>query len=544
MIVDGEELQPSDFPATFSWEEGSTHTLSLSKPILDQGNGTRRVLLKWSDGFPEPVREFTVGPSTTLNAVFKTQYFVQVSGPSEAGSLPGHGWRDVAEIVELSTSRELSGTEPLTRQIFDSWIIDGKLNQENPISLQVKGPHDIVASYVLQHFVAVRSDYGSPQGSGWYEAGSVATISIESTTDVENGTRRAFAGWRGDFPGNQPTTLVTVDAPKIIEAQWLIEYFVDVDSSYGNSVGSGWKLADSVVEISLPEIVEQGNDTRRIFDHWNGDSTLTTHKINLKVDSPKFLSATWKTEYFVEVEANEGQIRGGGWHTLGDLTTIEAITPSTLVPGQTRLIFLGWSGDVEESTQKLVVTISSPLNLHANWRPQHYLTVSSEGSVDTASKWIDEGQTVTVTAQSISNEKPRESRLLFELWQGSAISDGSEITLRMNEPKKLEAIWKEQFFFSIHSNFGEPTGEGWYDKGSFATATINSPTGLLVKQVFTGWNGDLVSNNRHIMIEMDSPKSVTAKWTTDLTELLLIFSVVAIAAGITFVLFKRRADSK
>jgi hypothetical protein len=54
-------------------------------------------------------------------------------------------------------------------------------------------------------------------------------------------------------------------------------------------------------------------------------------------------------------------------------------------------------------------------------------------------------------------------------------------------------------------------------------------TGLLGslggKRVFQEWSGDLISDSRIATIEMDGPKTVEAKWTTDYSQAYVILGL-------------------
>ena len=88
----------------------------------------------------------------------------------------------------------------------------------------------------------------------------------------------------------------------------------------------------------------------------------------------------------------------------------------------------------------------------------------------------------------------------------------------MDGPKNVTANWKTQYYLTVTSAYGTPSGEGWYDEDTNATAmldvgTVNGTEGT--RYVFTGWSEDasgtaLTSDP----IFMDGPKNATADWKT------------------------------
>jgi len=61
----------------------------------------------------------------------------------------------------------------------------------------------------------------------------------------------------------------------------------------------------------------------------------------------------------------------------------------------------------------------------------------------------------------------------------------------MNSPKTATAQWKTQYYLTVTSPYGNPTGQGWYNAGSKAniavTQTVNSE--INTRNIFIGWTG-------------------------------------------------------
>jgi hypothetical protein len=112
----------------------------------------------------------------------------------------------------------------------------------------------------------------------------------------------------------------------------------------------------------------------------------------------------------------------------------------------------------------------------------------------------------------------------------------------MWSPKTVVAVWSQQFFLDVGSDYGRTTGAGWYDRGQNATITIN-PTEVTkngTRYRFAGWTGGFEGTADRSKVLMDRPKNVTALWepavegaTADYTGLgfgLAIAAAVALAA--------------
>jgi hypothetical protein len=91
-------------------------------------------------------------------------------------------------------------------------------------SRNVSSSGTISFKYIAQHYLSVRSAYGTAHGSGWYDAGSTAEISISPTTVSLLGLEYQFAGWTGDVALSTPSATIEVDSPKVIIASWKLNF--------------------------------------------------------------------------------------------------------------------------------------------------------------------------------------------------------------------------------------------------------------------------------------------------------------------------------
>jgi hypothetical protein len=175
-----------------------------------------------------------------------------------------------------------------TRYVFISWD-DGDTSASRTISRA--GVY--TANYKTQYQLTINSAYGQPQGADWYDSGSTTTISVAS---VEEGTiRHIFTGWSGDFTGEAGTASVIMNSPKTITANWRTDYLLTMESAYGQPEGEGWYESGSSATISVAPI--QGIIIRHIFTGWSGDFTATTATTSVTMNSPKAITANWRTDY-------------------------------------------------------------------------------------------------------------------------------------------------------------------------------------------------------------------------------------------------------
>jgi photosystem II stability/assembly factor-like uncharacterized protein len=111
---------------------------------------------------------------------------------------------------------------PGVRYVFQHWT-DGSRDLSRSITVRKHG--DYSALYNTQYELKVISDFGNPQGSGWYDAGSKATFSVTSPSPEPGllgvlGGKIIFQGWTGYVVASSPTSTIVMNGPKTVQAIW------------------------------------------------------------------------------------------------------------------------------------------------------------------------------------------------------------------------------------------------------------------------------------------------------------------------------------
>jgi hypothetical protein len=372
--------------------------------------------------------------------------------------------------------------------------------------------------------------------------GSVHTIAISSPVIMTApGERFVFDGWSDG--SKDASRRVTVSGDMTLTAIYRKQYMLTIESEFGRVEGAGWYDEGTKATISLSTTeIEVRPGVRMVFERWTGDVSSSDKVTSIIMNSPKKITATWKRQYLLTVDPSGGTVAGGGWYDEGTLASVSATSPSKVVEGQSRLVFVGWSGDISSTSPGITIPMNRPYRISANWKTQYYLTVDpGQGEVDQASQWVDAGATVTVTAKSPSKVEERRSRLVFIGWDGSVVSPTQTVTITMDTYKKIVAKWKTQYYLRVVSELGNPSGEGWYDAGSTAFFSVTTPLGFLIQDVLEGWTGDSQIRSASGSVIMDSPKAVIAQWRKDYTQLLLLAAVlVGVVSTGVIIMGKRR----
>ena len=112
----------------------------------------------------------------------------------------------------------------------------------------MNGPKTAVANWKTQYMLTVNSDYDTPGGEGWKDAGTSAVASLD--TDIVSGgagIRYLFTSWSGDATGTNyaSSDSILMNSPKTATALWQTQYYLTVESDHGTPSGEGWKDSGS-----------------------------------------------------------------------------------------------------------------------------------------------------------------------------------------------------------------------------------------------------------------------------------------------------------
>ncbi len=121
--------------------------------------------------------------------------------------------------------------------------------------------------------------------------GSVHDFNAPSWASGGTRTQYLFTSWSD---GNA-SPLRTISQGGEYTANYLTQYYLTVESDYGNAQGEGWYNSGSTAVVSVTS--PQGLIIRQVFAAWSGDSTATTPTTTILMDKPKAVTANWRTDY-------------------------------------------------------------------------------------------------------------------------------------------------------------------------------------------------------------------------------------------------------
>jgi uncharacterized repeat protein (TIGR02543 family) len=284
--------------------------------------------------------------------------------------------------------------------------------------------------------------------------------------------------------------------------------------------------------------------TRYSFISWNDGNNLTSRTILVSEFAVTDYNANYKTQHHLSLMSEYGDPQGEGWYDNGTIAEFSVSSPVDYGNG-TRVVLEEWSGDVNSTNLGFTVMMDAPKTISANWKRQHYLSVDVEPSgiiLSNGERWYDEGSMVQTENAPSEVSGGEGIKYVFETWKVDNLAEGgNSVYVFMDSPHSAVAHYTTQYYLKVESQFGQPKGEGWCEKDSLASFSVESPQGFLIQKVFVGWSGDSTSSSSSATIIMNGPKTVTANWGEENIQLyILVGAAVFLLILIVIVVFKRR----
>ncbi|MDW8033672.1 MAG: CAP domain-containing protein [Nitrososphaerota archaeon] len=349
-------------PKTFQWLKNTVHNISFPE-IIEFMEGGRYFFKGWSDGVKNSTRTITVKKNESLTAVYEIQYLFKYR------TYPGNfvsEWYPNGTVINLSVEPfiQLSYGERLS---FKKWSNN---STDLTVNIIIEKPGFIEALWHKQFLVKLNSPYGTKHGEGWYDEGSIAKFWIDPRViELENGTRRIFEAWvgegEGSYSGSDLAPVVLVRNQINETAIWRTEYLLTIETEYGNPSGAGWYNVSSIAKIFVEPIVYDSPVIRHVFQRWEGSLEENSNNITLKLEVPIFLKAIWKTEYYLNVSSEYGEVWGSGWYLNNSYASFGVKPPPFhIIP----YVFEGWEGDVYSKSINVTTIMNKPKTFIAKWR--------------------------------------------------------------------------------------------------------------------------------------------------------------------------------
>ncbi len=348
------------------------------------------------------------------------------------------------------------------------------------------------------------------------ESGDLFSLSLTNIDSARDGFNE-----NGVFSSTSsyPASDIEIDVTAYEQVQNTFSVYSVLDSDYciltGTYLGIGsscivtlnatnfWSASawsDYDTSITFPASTFNSGSSER----WTIGSAFSTFPLTASDGS---YSKTYLHQYYLTVDSAHGSpSQSSQWVNQFGSFSVSVNSPDIVTSGADQWVVFGPSsqtiGDVE-----------SAQTLSFSWIEQFYITVvSSYGSPNPNSQWVNQGSIFTVSVNSPYVVIPNTDRWVV-------IGSSSQTIGDVESAQTLSFSWTVQFYLSVSSTYGSQIGQGWYDPSATAFAGLTSGTvsgGSGTQYIFTGWSGDASGNNFSSSnpIVMTGPMNATANWQT------------------------------
>ena len=498
-------------------------------------------------------------------------YLTVETDPPSIVTIPGEGWYNNCTYVNLTAPTPIS-VSPGVQYRFDYWDVDGANVSGNPITVHMNANHTATAHFMIQYYLTVISQYGTPGGEGWYDNCTYTYATLDTgTVDHGNETRRVFTHWSGDTSGTNyaQSDSIHMDGPKTVTANWKTQYKITFSHTGLDSTASSTVVTVNGAPKSFSDLP---------FELWADDGSSVTYNYDTIISStvagkrfmldsissppspftvtgPVTITGNYKTQHELTVHTNGLGIEVtnvyNGTTVLGTATDAASYSnwfdedsllqlniDSPITVGPTKLIFTQWSGDATGTNRPVLITMDSAKDVTANYKTQYEIIFDQSGvygdyagtviTVDgtdysvsglPVSFWWDEDSTHNFTFQSPLIVTVDAERYVWISTSGLSTQQSGSITVSTSG--SITGNYETQYFLTVTSLYDSPTPtSGWSDDGTVITASVTSPwagpTG--VRYVCTGWSGtgSVPASGAAISVvfTISEPSSITWNWKT------------------------------
>ena len=159
--------------------------------------------------------------------------------------------------------------------------------------------------YEPQYLLSVIAPSDSSRKSGWYNKESLISLNTPNEIIISQGEKDVFDSWLiGNSEERDSNISFIIRSPLVIEAVYHREYFLQLNSIYGNPTGFGWYEDGSTATISIEkEFAMPGIfgflGGKVIFEKWNSEIQSQNNIANVYMDSSKIITAYWRDDYTI-----------------------------------------------------------------------------------------------------------------------------------------------------------------------------------------------------------------------------------------------------
>jgi hypothetical protein len=584
VTIDSVAYNVGSLPVSFWYDQNSNHNFAFSSPLTVNAS----LQYSWSSttglsALQSGAITVTTSGSLTGNYAVGNRIAFDITGVSSGfmstivtvdGNPYDFGQLPVSFIWQTGTIHNFSFQSPLNVGINNTryvWISTSGLSAVQTGSVTVSTFGSIIGNYKTQYYLALPPnppELIGPSGSGWYDAGTFASVSTQQYQP--GGSRYRFDRWQTADMSEivdpySPTTTILIDKPKTVTALYVHQYLV---TFYQNGISSdavGTVLTvnsttNTYADLPYSIWVDEGNVINYVFQS-NIDSTTGGKRFSLTgvtgpaspitVNSDTDLTGNYTIQYRLSVSSPFGTVTGEGWYEEGSVA-YAALNVGIIDHGDgTRHAFAFWSGDASgtDYSQSSPISMNAPKSAVANWKIQYQLTLTTTPASITSpagAGWYDLGDNAPISTTAFVDIIPGSSRYRFNGWTTDHMGEivdptRSPTTVTMDEAKTVTANYVTQYFVTFGQNgvnsdftgtivtidsqtynFTSLSAGFWWDDASSHTFNFASPLTVSLSKRYDWASTAGLSTSQSGTVVVSATGSVTGNYNSVVTYTLTI----------------------
>jgi len=214
--------------------------------------------------------------------------------------------------------------------------------------------------------------------------------------------------------------------------------------------GESYKAADSnevslvlssgIHTIETESVLDVKSGVRILFDEW--DDGVRSNQRTMTIEKTTVLKPQYRYQYYLTVHSGEGNVSGEGWCDEGSVASVIAESPVLSSDEKTRMVFSGWTGDLNSTSKKVSIRMIAPRKIKAIWNTQYFLEVISPYSKVEGGGWYNVSSVANFSVASPSVFGQFGVRYHFEGWTGDWRGASLAGSILMDAPHRVVALWR------------------------------------------------------------------------------------------------------
>ena len=257
----------------------------------------------------------TLTDSISQVAFWRHEYLLTVSSDhSQVEPSAGEHWYEAGSEVVIEAFSPVAGVGESF--VWEGWSGSGLGSYsglDNPSSIIMNNPVTEFASWNGKYNIQINQngigsdfsgnivnvngvDYSSSY-SLWVDDGSLISFSFSPELFVNQGKKYMWTTSSG--LSSQQSDSIVVSGSGSITANYKVQYYFEVFSTYGTADGSGWHNLNEIAYASLDILViNETEDIRYVFSGWTGDSSGSNLISDpMIVNTSLSTTASWQKQY-------------------------------------------------------------------------------------------------------------------------------------------------------------------------------------------------------------------------------------------------------